>query len=100
MAETLFSSDSASVFSAHTEPVNERVGARTAKATDFKFDARVSRVSPDTSKFMEKGAWPGPRALNGYSSKTVKYMKFKFDAHVARDVPYISINIFYKRAWA
>jgi len=49
---------------------------------------------------MEKGAWPGPRALNGYSSKTVKYMNFKLDAHVARDVPYISLNISYKRAWA
>jgi len=65
----------------------------TVKATDFKFDTRVPRDSPDMTpeKFSQKGAWPGSRdplnfwALNANNSKTVKATDFKFDTHVHRD---------------
>jgi len=53
--------------------------SKTVKATDFKFDTRVPRDSPDVipKKFSQKGAWPRSRdpqnfwALNANSSKTV-----------------------------
>jgi len=61
--------------------------SKTVKATDFKFDMHVPRVSPDTTpyKFFENGAWPGSHdphnfwALNANSSKMVKATDFKFD---------------------
>jgi len=67
----------------------------TVKATNFKFDNRVPRNSPDmtTKNFIQKGAWPRSRdplnfwALNANSSKTVKATDFKFDAHVPSDSP-------------
>ena len=54
--------------------------SKMVKATDFKFDQRVSRDSPGRIplKFLEKGALPGSRdplslwLLNANSSKTVK----------------------------
>jgi len=51
-----------------TEPVNQTAAAlnvysfKTVKATDFKFDARAFRDSPDMIlKIYGKGAWPGSR---------------------------------------
>ena len=74
------------------------------KATDFKFDTRVPRDSPDmTPKIFQKGAWPRSRdplnfwALNANSSKTVKATDFKFDVHVPSDSPDMAPKNFPKR---
>jgi len=69
--------------------------SKTVKATDFKFDIRVSRDSRDMipKNIIQKGAWPRSRdplnfwALNANSSKTVKATDFKFDTRVPRHSP-------------
>jgi len=69
--------------------------SKTVKATDFKFDTRIPRDSPDVTrkKFPKKGAWPRSRdplnfwALNANSSKTVKATELKFDTRVHSDCP-------------
>ena len=79
--------------------------SKTVKATDFKFDTRVPRDSPDMidpQKFPQKGAWPWSRdplnfwALNVNSSKTVRARDFKFDTRVPRNSPGMTPKIFPK----
>jgi len=79
--------------------------SKTVKATNFKFDAHVTRDSPDMIRknFIQKGAWPRSRdplnfwALNANSSKTVLATNFKFDVHVPRDSPDTTHKNFPKR---
>jgi len=75
--------------------------SKTFEDTDFKFDTRVPRVSPNMTpqKFFQKGAWPWSRdplnfwALNAKSSKTVKATDFKFDTHVPMDSPEMHVFV-------
>jgi len=74
--------------------VSSKNSSKTVKNTDFKFDIRVPRDSPNTTlTFFQKGAWPGSRdsvnfwALNANDSKMVKATDFKFDSHVSSDGP-------------
>jgi len=75
------------------------------KATNFKFDTRVQRDSPDMTpkNFPKTGVWPGSRdplnfwALNANSSKTVKATDFKFDIRVPRDSPDMTPTNFPKK---
>ena len=88
-----------------TEPVNQTVAAlnvysfKTVKATDFKFDTRVFRDSPNMIlKIYGKGlgqghVTPNFGALNAYSYKTVKATKFKFHVHVSIGTFRTSIKI-------
>ena len=78
-------------------PVNQsslkwELNANSSK-TDFKFDTRVPRDSPDmTPKFFPKGrgqchVTPKFWALNANSSKMVTATDFRFDKHVSSDSP-------------
>jgi len=67
---------------------------KTVKATNFKFDTRVPRDSPDmTPKNFPKGGvarvtWPPEFfPLNANSSKMVKATDFKFGTRFPRDSP-------------
>ena len=81
--------------------------SKTVKATNFKFDTRVPRDSPDMTRenFFEKGAWPRSRdflnfwALNANSSKTVKDTVFKNLTRVLKDSLDITLKIFFQK-WA
>jgi len=96
MAEILFSFDVClSVRSGQSWESNAN-SSKTVKATDFKFDTRVPRDSPDmnTKIFPKRGVamvtWRDPLnfwVLNTNSSKTVKATDFKFDKRVPRDSP-------------
>jgi len=85
------------------DPLNFWAGR--AEATDYKFDRRVDKDSPDMTlkNFIQKGAWPRSRdppnfcALIANSSKTVKATDFKFDTHVPRDCPDMTPKILSKR---
>jgi len=77
--------------------------SKTFKTTDFKFDTRVPRDSPDmtTKKISKRGRGQGhvtPNfwALNANSSKTVKPTDFKFDTLVPKDSPDTTPTIFLK----
>jgi len=89
-------------------PVNQLIAnsSKTVKATDFKFDKRVPRDSPDMTPlpkrfFSKRGRTQGHvtlifSALNANSSKHVKATDFKFDVLVFRYNPDM-IPYFWKR---
>jgi len=59
------------------------------KATDFKFDTRVSRVILDIIRYnlleRERGqAYVTPKMLNAYNSKMVRAVNFKFNLFVPK----------------
>jgi len=77
------------------------------KATDFKFNTRVPRHSPDMipKNFPKRGRGHGHLTLlifwaqNAISSKTVKATDFKFDIRVPRDSPDMTPKFSQKSAW-
>jgi len=78
--------------------------SKTVKPTDFKFDIRVPRDSPDVTpkNFSKKGrrqghVTPNFWALNANSSKTVKPMDLKFDTGVPTDSSDTTTKNFHKR---
>ena len=79
--------------------------SKTVKYTDFKFDIRVPRDSPEmTSKnFSKRGRGQGHvtplifSALNANNSKTIKATDFKFGTSVPRDSPDMTPKIFFQK---